>query len=135
MFGGLIRMSHSAWSQVGIKMSLKDGLLFIIVCGLAGVCIFLGSVLGNSMGKAGLFSGAVVGGVAGVAAAVWLGVRLGLLERAGYVMTFCGGVIGFVVAAVIAVKNLDGPLIPMASVGLIGLGALIGKVLGHKRSA
>jgi hypothetical protein len=50
-------------------------------------------------------------------------------------MTFCGGAIGFIVAAVIAVKNLHGPLIPMASVGLIGLGALLGKALGHKRAS
>jgi hypothetical protein len=116
-------------------MSLKDGLLFITVCGLAGVFIFLGSVLGSGMGKAGLFLGAIVGGVVGVAAAVWLAVRFGLLDRAGFGMTFGGGVVGFVVAAVIAVKNLHGPLIPIASVGLIGLGTLIGKVLGHKRAA
>ena len=115
-------------------MILKDALLFIIVCGLTGVFIFLGSVLGNSMGKTGLFVGALLGGVAGVAAAVWLAVRFSLLDRAGFGMTFVGGVIGFVVAAVIAVKNLHGPLIPMASVGLIGLGALLGKVLGRKRA-
>ncbi len=116
-------------------MRLKNGLLFIVVCGLAGVCIFLGSVLGNSLGKTGLFSGAVVGGVVGIGAAVLLAVRFGLLDRAGYAMTFCGGVVGFIIAAVIAVKNLDWPLIPMASVGLIGLGALIGKWLWYKRSA
>lgn len=116
-------------------MSLKDGLLFITVCGLAGVFIFLGSVLGSSMGKAGLFLGAIVGGVAGIAAAVWLAVRFGLLDRAGFGMTFGGGVVGFIVAAVIALKNLHGPLIPMASVGLIGVGALLGKVLARKRAA
>ena len=130
-FGQLLILSKAGNSLV----SLKDGLLFIIVCGLAGVCIFLGSVLGGSMGKAGLFSGAVVGGIVGVAVAVWLAVRFGLVYRASYLMTFCGGVVGFVVAAVIAVKNLHGPLIPMASVGLIGLGALIGRVLGRNRAA
>jgi len=116
-------------------MILKNVLLFFIVCGLAGVCIFLGSVLGNSLGKVGLFSGAFVGGIVGVAAAVWLTARLGLLDRANFGMTFLGGVVGFIVAAVIAVNNLHGPFIPMASVGLIGLGALIGKMLGHKRAA
>jgi hypothetical protein len=39
------------------------------------------------------------------------------------------------VAAVIAVKNLHGPLIPMASVGLVGLGAILGKVVSRKRAA
>jgi hypothetical protein len=46
-----------------------------------------------------------------------------------------GGLIGFVIAAVIAVKNLHGPLIPMASVGLIGLGAILGKAVSRKHAA
>jgi hypothetical protein len=116
-------------------MILKNIVLFLIVCGLAGVCIFLGSVLGHSLGNVGLFSGAVIGGIVGVAAAVWLTARLSLLDRANIGVTFLGGVVGFIVAAVIAVNNLRGPLIPMASVALIGLGALIGKMLGHKRAA
>jgi hypothetical protein len=33
------------------------------------------------------------------------------------------------VAAMIAVKNWHGPLIPMARVGLVGLGAILGKLL------
>jgi hypothetical protein len=43
--------------------------------------------------------------------------------------------IGFILAAVIAVKNLNGPFIPMAAVGLIGLGALLGKIVSHKLAA
>jgi hypothetical protein len=116
-------------------MILKNIVLFLIVCGLAGVCIFLGSVLGHRLGKVGLFSGAVIGGIVGVAVAVWLTVRLGVLDRANLGVTFLGGVVGFIIAAVIAVNNLHGPFIPMASVALIGLGALIGKMLGHKRAA
>jgi hypothetical protein len=116
-------------------MVLKNILLFLIVCSLAGFCILLGSVLGHSLGQVGLFSGAVVGGIAGVALAVWLAARLGLLDRANLGVTFLGGVVGFIVAAVIAVNNLHGPIIPVASVAFIGLGALIGKMLGHKRAA
>ena len=116
-------------------MSLKDLLLFLIVCGGGGVCIFLGSVLGSGLGKIGLFSGAVSRGIVGVAAAVWLAVRIGLVDRAAYGATVLGGVIGFIVAAVIAVKNLHGPLIPMVSVSLIGVGALLGKMLARKRAA
>lgn len=115
-------------------MILKNTLLLLIVCGASGICIFLGSVLGHRAGHAGLFSGAVIGGIAGVGIAVWLATRGGLLERALSGATFVGGCVGFAVAAVIAVKNLFGPLIPVASIGIIGLGALAGKALGRRRA-
>ncbi|MDQ3816433.1 MAG: hypothetical protein M3362_01930 [Acidobacteriota bacterium] len=110
-------------------------LLFILVCILDGVCIFLGSVLGHGISRAGLFAGALAGGVIGVAAALLLAARFNLLGRAGFGPTFLGGVIGFAIAAVTAVKNLQGALIPMASVGLIGLGVIIGKAVGRGRAA
>jgi uncharacterized SAM-binding protein YcdF (DUF218 family) len=116
-------------------MALKNLLLFLIVSALDAVFILLGSFMGHSFRSVGLFAGAIIGGIVGVAAAVWLAGRLRLLERASYAATFAGGLIGFVVAAVIAVKNLRGPVIPMAAVGLIGLGALLGKIVSHKRSA
>jgi hypothetical protein len=129
---------YAAMKSIGdvrYSMIVKNVLLFLIVCGVSGVCIFLGSVLGHSLGKVGLFSGAVIGGILGVAVAAWLTVRLGVLDRANLGVTFLGGVVGFIVAAVIAVNNLQGPLIPMASVALIGLGALTAKMLRHKRAA
>ncbi|HEX6185334.1 MAG TPA: hypothetical protein VFZ44_15725 [Pyrinomonadaceae bacterium] len=116
-------------------MSLKNVLLFILVCGLDGICIFVGSVLGNSMGRTGLFAGAVAGGVLGVAAALLLASRLGLLGVSGYGAPFLFGVVGFLLAAVIAVKNLHGPLIPVASVALVGLGVLAGKAFALRRAA
>ena len=117
------------------SMALKNLLLFLIVSGLDAACILLGSFMGHSISSIGLFAGAIIGGIVGVAVAVWLASRLRLLDRASYGATFLGGLIGFVVAAVIAVKNLHGPLIPMASVGLIGLGAILGKVVSRKRAA
>ena len=114
---------------------MKTILLFIIVCGLAGICIFLGSVLGNGVSKTGLFVGAILGGILGVAAAVWLAARLGLLENAGFGATFLGGVVGFIIAAIIAVNNLSGPVVPVASVSLIGIGAIVGKILSRSRAA
>jgi hypothetical protein len=91
--------------------------------------------MGHSISTIGIFAGAIGGGIVGVAAAVWLAVGLRLLDRASYVATFLGGLVGFIFAAVIAVKNLHGPLIPMASVGLIGLGAILGKALSRKPTA
>ena len=116
-------------------MALKNLLLFFVVSALDGICILLGSLVGHSSGSIGLFTGAIIGGIFGVAAAVWLAVRLRLLDRASYGATFLGGLIGFILAAVIAVKNLQGPPIPIASVALIGLGAILGKVISYKRSA
>lgn len=116
-------------------MNLKDVALFIIVCGVDGVCIILGSVLGHSLGQTGLFAGAIVGGIIGVAAALLLAARLNLLNRSKYGAAFLGGVVGFIIAAIIAVKNLQGPLIPMVSIGIVGAGAIIGKTFGGKRAA
>jgi hypothetical protein len=117
------------------SMALKNLLLFLIVSGLDAGCILLGSFMGHSISSVGLFAGAIVGGIVGVAAAVWLAVRLRLLDRASYSVTFLGGLVGFILAAVIAVKNLHGPLIPMASVALIGLGAVLGKAVSRKHAA
>jgi hypothetical protein len=116
-------------------MTLKNILLFLIVSGLDAGSILLGSFIGHSISSIGLFAGAIIGGFVGVAAAVWLAARLRLLDDASYGATFLGGLIGFILAALIAVKNLHGPLIPMASVGLIGLGAILGKALSRKHAA
>ena len=132
--GLCLRLVSREELMIGV-MILKNALLFTIVCGLSGVCIFLGSVLGNSVGKPGLFAGAVIGGIAGVGLAIWLAVRFGLLAPNDFAMTFAGGIIGFIVAAVIAVNNLDGPLIPAASVAILGAGALIGKRVSNKQTA
>jgi hypothetical protein len=115
-------------------MTLKNLLLFLIVSGLDAVCILLGSFIGHGISSIGLFAGASIGGIVGVAAAVWLAVLLHLLHRSSYVATFLGGLVGFILAAGIAVKNLHGPLIPMASVGLIGVGAILGKAVSRKHA-
>lgn len=116
-------------------MTLKNLALFFIVSALDGMCILLGSFVGHSINSIGIFAGAISGGIVGVAAAVWLAVRLRVLDGASYGATLLGGLIGFIVAALIAVKNLHGPVIPIASVGLIGLGAILGKAFSRKRSA
>src|ERR1041385_6074034 len=102
-------------------MLVKNIILFLTVCAIAAVCILVGSVVGHGFGKPGLFGGAIIGGIGGVALAVWLAARFSLIQRRSLALTVLGGVVGFVVAAVVAVNNLHGPLIPMASVSLIGL--------------
>ena len=39
-----------------------------------------------------------------------------------------GGTIGYVLAVVIVINNLDRPVIPLLSVSLIGLGAVLGNL-------
>jgi hypothetical protein len=116
-------------------MTLKNLALFLIVSALDALCILLGSFVGHSVSSIGLFAGAISGGIVGVAAAVWLAARLRLLDGASYGATLLGGLIGFIVAAVLAVKNLHEPVIPIASVALIGLGAILGKAVSGKRAS
>lgn len=113
---------------------MRNLLLFIIVSGLDGICILLGSVLGHGVGHRGVFVGAIIGGILGVSIATWLASRFGLLENARYGAVFLGGMIGFVVAAIVAVNNLHGPIIPIASLSLIGIGAVLGKQLSSYRA-
>jgi hypothetical protein len=108
-------------------MTFKDVFIFVLVCGFSGVCIFAGSVLGNSQGKTGLFAGAVVGGFVGVTLGVWLSKRLGLFGEKRTFGALIGGFIGFIIAALIAVNNLHTPFIPLATIALIGAGAVLGK--------
>ena len=115
-------------------MALRDLYLFILVCMLAGVLTFVGSVLGNSMGRTGLFVGAMIGGLVGVGLAVWLSTRIGLLSKVNFRPALIGGSAGFIVAAVIAVNSLWTPIIPLASVALTGVGTLLGKAIGERRT-
>jgi len=77
----------------------------------------------------------VLGGVIGVAVAVasrlsWI---LSSDRRGGFV----GGVVGFAVAAPIAVANLHAPIIPLLICGLAAAGVLagLGFARGWKRSS
>ena len=115
-------------------MTVRDFYLFLLVCALTGFLIFAGSVLGNSMGRTGLFAGAIVGGFAGVGLAVWLSSRLGLLSKGNLLTPFIYGSLGFIVAAIIAVNTLFTPIIPLLSLLLIGVGTLLGKAIGQRRA-
>jgi hypothetical protein len=102
--------------------------LFLIVCFLSGVSTFIGSVLGHAVGGNGVFLGALVGGCIGVVASTWLAMRFKLISRSTYGAVALSGIAGFILASIIAVTNLYTPIIPLASIALIGLGAIIGNV-------
>lgn len=99
---------------------------FLIAWMLAGLGAVIGSILGNGVGKRGLFVGAVVGGIVGVAAAVAASSRLQWLSRQDRGSGLVGGIIGFAIAAPIAVANLHTPVTPVLICGLAGVGVLLG---------
>jgi len=86
----------------------------------------IGSVLGHGAGKPGLFAGAVVGGVVGVGAAVVALAKLQWLPAGDRGGAFVGGMVGFAVAAPIAVSNLRTPFTPVLACALASVGLLLG---------
>jgi hypothetical protein len=104
---------------------------------LAGLGAVIGSILGNAAGKPGLFAGAVLGGVVGVVVAVAAVTKFGWLSPEDRRGGFAGGIIGFGIAAPIAVTNLHTPVTPVLICGLAGVGVLlgVGVVRGWRRGA
>lgn len=92
----------------------------------AGGGAVLGSILGNAAGRVGLMLGALVGGIAGVVAGVVAAGRFRWLDPAERRGGLWGGIVGFLLAAPLAATNLDNPITPVLSCGLVGIGVLIG---------
>jgi hypothetical protein len=108
-------------------MKHKNISLFLIVCFLSGVGTLIGSVLGHSISRNGLFMGAIVGGSLAVLVSTWLAVGLHLIDRSTYAAVTLSGLAGFVLASLITMANLHTPIIPLISVALVGFGAIVGK--------
>jgi uncharacterized membrane protein YraQ (UPF0718 family) len=92
----------------------------------AGAGAVGGSILGNAGGQAGLFVGAIIGGLIGALFGVRLCARFGWIAVAERRAATIGAMVGFLVAAPIAVTNLHTPVIPVLVCSLAGAGALIG---------
>ena len=107
-------------------MSRKSALLFLVVCVTAGIGLFLGSILGHFFGGTGLQVGAIIGGAIGVFAGTQIACRRNILNRKRFVPATIGGMLGLGLAAVVATHHLDTPIIPIASIAIIGLGASLG---------
>jgi hypothetical protein len=93
---------------------------------VTGLCAVGGSMLGNALGRSGLFAGATLGGIVGVAVSVLVAVRLAWLPRAARGGAMIGGLVGFALAVPIAVLTGDTPVTPIASCALVGVGVLFG---------
>src|SRR5437867_4120135 len=115
-------------------MSRKSLLLFLLVCVLGGVGTLLGSILGHFDSKSGLYTGAMVGGVVGVYVATRIARMRGIIGVKRFWPATIGGWLGLILAAIIATNHLDTPVIPIASVLLLGLGAVFGAASRHGKS-
>lgn len=115
-------------------MSRKAFILFALVCFLGGLGTLLGSILGNAFGKTGLYTGAIIGGMVGVVVATKLAVRLKILGPKRFWLATIGGILGLLLAAIIATNNMSSPVVPLASILLIGLGAVFGGAARHGKS-
>ena len=100
--------------------------VFLAAWALAGLGAVLGSVIGRAAGKPGLLAGAVVGGFLGVGVAVVVLTRLRWLSSTDRRGALVGGIVGFAVAAPIAVTNLHTPVTPVLICALAGVGLLLG---------
>ena len=100
-------------------------LLFVTMCVLPGIGAVGGSILGNAAGKTGLFIGAVIGGLIGVTAATRISLWRGWITRDRGPAVQVAGLVGFIIAAIIAGTNLWTPLIPIASTWIIGGAAVL----------
>ena len=117
-----------------IRMTRKSLLLFLLVCGFGGVGTFLGSVVGHFFGTVGVFSGAIIGGVVGVFVATRIAVNRQILGPKRFAAATIGGILGLILAAEIATRNMSTPVVPLASILLIGLGAVVGAASRHGKS-
>ena len=115
-------------------MTRKSMLLFLLVSAIAGVMTVLGSVLGHAAGKTGLYAGAIIGGIVGVVIATRIAVKRRILGPKRMWPANVGGILGLILAAEIATRNMSTPVIPLASILLIGLGAIFGAASRHGKS-
>jgi len=99
----------------------------LLLCWLmTGLATVGGSILGNAGGPTGLKAGAVLGGIIGLLIAIGIAKRLAWIPPAEIRGGFVGGLIGFAVAIAITLSNMDTPVAPVMSTGLVGVGVLIG---------
>src|SRR6266851_5822910 len=115
------------------RPSFRPRLVFLVTWFVAGGGAVAGSILAHNLGHSGLFAGAIVGGLLGVGGGTATLVRIGWLPRELRWGVLWGGVVGFLVAAPIAVANLHTPITPLVSCALAGLGALLGAGVARRK--
>ena len=100
-------------------------LLFLSAWLLGGTGAVLGSMIGAAFGHRALFMGALVGGALASAGAVRVAEWREWVPRERRTKVMIGAVLGFVLAAAIAMHTLSSPIGPALGSLLIGVGAVL----------
>lgn len=114
-------------------MFFKYLILFVCVCIITGLATFAGSVAGHAFGQKALFAGAIIGGIAGAFLSCLIAGKIKKLQPLNFKSTFVGTIIGYAIAAIIAINSLHSAFITAGSIALAGLGAIAGYSLGKKK--
>ena len=104
--------------------------LFLIACALGGLGGALGSMVGHSFGKAGLWAGGIIGGLLASVLIARIALWRRWILRSQYWPTLLGTAVGFLLACAVAVNTLSSPIGPIMSTLLIGVGAVLGSLRG-----
>ena len=100
--------------------------LFVVACVLGGAGGALGSMVGHSFGKSGLWADGIDGGFVASLLVARIALWRRWIIRSQYWPTSLGTALGFLAASAVAVKTLSSPIGPILSTLLIGAGAVIG---------
>jgi hypothetical protein len=102
--------------------------LFFVACALGGVGGALGSMVGHSFGKGGLWVGGILGGLLASMLVARIALWRHWIVRSQSWATVLGTAIGFLLACAVAVNTLSSPIGPITSTLLIGAGAVLGSI-------
>jgi len=109
---------------------MHAALLFLMMCLLGRAGGALGSMVGNVMGRGGVFAGGFFGGVALVIAGGYIAASRRWITKGQRFWTIAGGVMGFLLAALVTLTTLSSPIGPVLSTLMIGTGAVLGARIG-----
>jgi hypothetical protein len=109
---------------------MRAALLFFLMCLLGGAGGALGSMIGNALGRGGVIAGGFVGGIALVIAGGYFAASRRWITRGQRFWTIAGGVMGFLLAALVTLTTLSSPVGPVLSTLMIGTGAVLGARIG-----
>ena len=113
---------------------MKRVFLFFASTIVTGAFAAIGSMAGHFFGShLAVMLGGIFGGLFGAIFSARIAVRLKWIAHDDFYPTTFGAEIGFLAAAIIAMKTLSSPIGPILSSLLIGVGALIGSLIGARK--